>query len=83
MFDLATYLSRDHPADPGCIADAPGCVCQLHSMIDNPLDQQLKAKIEEGIPGKNSGRFIECLMAGWLSTPQVVIIHGREVIMDQ
>ena len=35
------------------------------------------------ITGQNGGSFVKRLVNGWLTTTQVVVIHGGQVIVQQ
>ena len=35
------------------------------------------------IAGEDGGRFVEGLVVGGLAAAQIVIIHGRQIVMDQ
>ncbi|AEW72383.1 hypothetical protein EcWSU1_00943 [Enterobacter ludwigii] len=37
----------------------------------------------QGIPRQNGIRFAKLDVAGWLATTQIVVVHGRQIIMDQ
>ena len=38
---------------------------------------------EQAVPGQNGGGFVELLVAGGLAPAQVIVIHGRQIVVDQ
>ena len=46
-------------------------------------DRMSKAKVKQAVAGEDRGRLVECLVRGRLAAPQVVIVHGRQVVVHQ
>ena len=38
---------------------------------------------EKGIACKNGAALVECLVRGWAAASQIIVIHGREVVVRQ
>ena len=47
------------------------------------IAQQIKGKGQQGISGQNSGRFIIGSVYGRFASPQIVVVHGWQIIMHQ
>ena len=45
--------------------------------------QHLEGPGQQGVAGQDRRRLVEFLVAGRLPAPQVVVVHGRQIIMDQ
>jgi len=45
--------------------------------------EKLEGKSEQCIAGEEGGGFVELLMGGGVAAPEVIIIHARQVIVDQ
>ena len=47
------------------------------------LGQDLERASLQCVAGQDSRRLIKRLMCARLATPQIVIVHGRQVVMHQ
>ena len=45
--------------------------------------QHLEGERLQGVAGEDGRRLVELLVAGRLAAPQVVVVHGRQVVVDQ
>ena len=45
--------------------------------------EQLKGKSEECVAREEGGGFVEFFMGGGVAAPEVIIIHARQVIVDE
>ena len=43
----------------------------------------MKASRQQGVPGQYGDRLAEHLVVGRIAAPEVVVVHGRQVVMDQ
>src|SRR5262249_38568625 len=74
-------LAADHATGPG-----PGG--QLKSTTGSrtrriTLRQRLESQGQQGITGQDCEGFAKLLVTGWLAATQVIIVHGRQVIVNQ
>ena len=47
------------------------------------VGQHLKGQRQQGIAGQDRERFVEGLVTGGPATPQVVVVHRRQIVVDQ
>ena len=47
------------------------------------MRQDMKGQRLQRVAGQHRGRLIIGHMAGWPPAPEFIIVHGRQVIMDQ
>jgi hypothetical protein len=47
------------------------------------LGQPLERQSQQGVPGEDGDGLSEHLVIGGLSAPEVVIIHGRQIVVDE
>ena len=45
--------------------------------------QNVEGEGEKAVAGEDRGRFVEFAMRGRLAAAQFVIVHGRQIVMDQ
>ena len=45
--------------------------------------QHLERQRQQGIAGQNRRGLVERLVAGGPATPQIVVVHGRQIVVDQ
>jgi hypothetical protein len=45
--------------------------------------QYLKSSCKQGVSGQYGSCFIKGLVTCWLASAKVIIVHGREIVMDQ
>ena len=62
---------RAHHADAGAVRVVAGAA------------EQLEGEGVQGVPGEDRGGFVEGAVAGGLAPAQVVVVHRRQVVVDQ
>ncbi len=45
--------------------------------------QDVESEGQQPVAGEDRGRFVEFLVRGRLSAPQIVVVHGGQIVMDQ
>ncbi len=43
----------------------------------------MEGRGEQAVPGQDGGGFVKLLVAGGLAPAQIIVVHGRQVVMDQ
>jgi len=88
-FALALHvhnLAADHAVGSGTGGDLVDH-CQACGRVASAgmtrVADQFEGLGQQGIAGQDGDRFAEYLVVGRVSAPEVVIVHGRQVIMDQ
>ena len=56
--------------------DAP---CRIDWRVRKRFERQRQQRIAR----QDGGRFAEFLVASWLAAPQVVVVEGRQVVVNQ
>ena len=76
------HLAAGHAAEPGCLSQSAG---KLNPDVgrDGEVGEDLKGERQEGIAGKDRGRLVEGLVNGRPSAAEVVVVHRRQVVMDE
>ena len=80
------HLAFDHPPAAGGAGDSgdhgdPRCRGRL--AVGAGLGQDLKSKGQQGVSGENGRGFVEGQVAGRLTPAQGIVIHGRQIVVDQ
>ena len=47
------------------------------------IRKDLKRERKQRVAGENSGRFVELAMHGRAPAPEIVVVHGGQVVVDQ
>ena len=76
------HLPGDHarrPRRPGQLAD------QLHRQrrIVHPVGEDLEGERQEAVARQNRGRLVKGLVAGRPAAPQIVVVHRRQIVVDE
>lgn len=89
-FEAAGGILRSEVGDLS--GDHPRCTGRLRQLADqghggarivDPLGQQLKRQRQQGVAGEDGGCFVERLVARRTTPPQIVVVHRRQIVMDQ
>src|SRR5262245_14851332 len=77
-------LTRDHTVRTSC----GGCKCRndTQDMIRRKMFGTcdcLESESQEGIAGKDGDGFIKLLMTGGSPATKIIVVHCREIIMDE
>jgi hypothetical protein len=75
-------LSTHQLAGSGGFGQGP-TACGRHRRGMDPCGQGLEGQGQEGIAGKDGHSLPKLTMTCWKSTPQVVIVHRRQVVVDE
>ena len=43
----------------------------------------MEGRGEQAVSGQDGGGFVKLLVAGGLAPAQIIVVHGRQVVMDQ
>jgi hypothetical protein len=75
-------------ADHAVRTDRFGQLCYEHGpdqrvAVRILVRQYLERKRLQGVPGQNGRRLVELLVAGRPAAPQIIVVHGRQVVVDQ
>ncbi|ESX68867.1 hypothetical protein X759_24445 [Mesorhizobium sp. LSHC420B00] len=78
------HLAADHAAGPcgagQCQHQRCPALGRQHCRL---VGKDVEGKRQQGVAGKNGGRFIESPVHGRLATAHIVIVHGRQIVMDE
>ncbi len=77
------HLPGDDILPTGSYGEFPDEVAGRVGIFVREVAEKLERECMEGISSEHSNRFTVDLMAGGLSTAEVVVVHAREVIMDE
>ncbi|CAH1676387.1 hypothetical protein CHELA1G11_14123 [Hyphomicrobiales bacterium] len=77
-------LPANHPAEAcGARQSTHELKMGLHVIGRMRCRGEFKCQCQQGVTRENGGRFVEGDMHGRAAAPEVVIIHGGQVVMDQ
>ncbi|ODN72629.1 hypothetical protein A6302_00122 [Methylobrevis pamukkalensis] len=78
------HLPADHAAKPGRAREAAYQIEPQGGVgIGLRPRKEIEGEREQGIAGQNRGRLVEGLVDGGAAAPDVVVVHRRQVVMDQ
>ena len=70
----------------------PAAATQLHHLQQDPFPafkpvrrrgHDLKGLGEQAVPGQDGGGLVKLLVAGGPAPAQIVVVHGRQIVVDQ
>jgi len=78
------HLTAHHAAQT-CRArkSAHQCQTDVHVGVGVGARKNVEGEREQCIAGKYGCRLIECLVRGRTAAPQIIIVHGRQIVMDE
>src|SRR5579863_3402093 len=76
-------LAADHAVDCPCGGRNLGKHRDAALGVDWCATDNFKSKREQRVASENRGGFAEFLVAGWFAASQVVVIEGRQIVVDQ
>jgi hypothetical protein len=78
------HLPAGHAIGPRCRCQVTGKLsANLPAWVSARIAQDLEGNGEQGIAGEDRRGFIISQMDSRLASPQIVVIHARQVIMDE
>ncbi len=77
-------LTADHAGGTGCARETEGQL-GAHGGIGVGVrtGQQLERDGQQGVAGQDGGPFVEGLVHGRPAATQIVVVHGRQVVMHE
>ena len=75
-------LPADHVARPGGLGQRR-TTRRGHRRRLDLLGQHLEGQRQQGVAGQNGRGLVERLVAGGPAAPQIVVVHGRQIVVDQ
>ena len=78
-------LAANHAGRAGCAGENPDHLQPLAVRPRKPpcIAEQLKCKGLQGVTGQYGAGFVKSDVGGGLATAQVIIVHGRQVVVYQ
>ena len=78
------HLAADHARPPGRIGQGCDEAAPYFSIgMGLFITKNTKGKGKQAVPGENRRGLVELYVTGVLAAPQIVIVHGRQIIMNQ
>ena len=79
-------LAAGHAAEPGGARQrrAPASSRALRpASVASPVGEDVEGKRQQAVAGEDGGRLVEGAVHGRLAAAQIVVVHRRQVVMDQ
>jgi hypothetical protein len=77
------YLARDQLKRTRSHRQFPYLCLMRVALRFRPLNQHLEGMRQQRVPRQDRDPLAEDLMAGRLSAPEIIVIHRRQVIVDE
>ncbi len=78
------HLATDHAADSGRFGETGGeRGAHRGVVVGGGIGQNREGQREQPVAGQDRGRFVESLVNRWLPATEIVVVHGRQIVVDK